>query len=106
MEKPDLMIVKIETYLQEARADIKDKTSDPIKMIKLSHTDDKEQGNKKRELKKEEPKGGRQPATDFNKKLMYKSLLNKDDTKNKKKHELKDNYDEEDLKLFLDTEDK
>jgi len=37
---------------------------------------------------------------------MYKSLLNKDESKNKKKHELKDNAEEEDLKLFLDAEDK
>lgn len=73
-------------------------------MIKLSHTDDTDKDNKKRD-KKVIPKEGRKPATDFNKKLMYKSLLNRDDTKNKKKHELKDNNDEEDLKLFLDTED-
>lgn len=99
------MIVKIETYLQEARAEVKaNNVSDPIKMIKLSHTDDNTKDNKKRD-KKVTPKEGRQPATDFNKKLMYKSLLNRDDTKNKKKHELKDNNDEEDLKLFLDNED-
>lgn len=105
-EKPDLMIVKIETYLQDARAEVKaNGVSDPIKMIKNITPDDKDKDNHKRE-KKEMPKEGRKPQTDFNKKLMYKSLLNKDEAKNKKKHELKDNAEEEDLKLFLDAEDK
>jgi len=73
-------------------------------MIKNITPDDKDKDNKKRE-KKEVSKEGRQPATDFNKKLMYKSLLNREEGKKKGKHEMKDNADEEDLKLFLDLED-
>jgi len=59
------MIVKIETYLQEAKAEVaRNNQSDPIRSVKNHTTDDKDKEKNKRDPTKQKSKENRVPQTD------------------------------------------
>jgi len=59
------MIVKIETYLQEAKAETaRNGLSDPIRSVKNHTTDDKDKDKKSRDKTNQKPKENRVPQTD------------------------------------------